>query len=322
MQNSDPFWQLKSPRAWRGAMDPSSSTRRSHDAPLLMHAASSSSTGAAPTSLVAAPTSQPVQLTSRASDEACAESSLHIVSAMPSTAARLRRPAARQNWAVPSQSPVSSPHPAQDAQQSPLVRFASGDLPDSGLLPILREATPCNLEVTSGGGVPAARAIPTYLLTLDLCFAASFSVCAQWMTLGTAHNASTVNVVQFFLIFLPIGRLWDHANALFNRFDAEDIGARRRLTLALTLTLLLPDDSPRSNASSRARSLGGRNYADDGASRTPHTASLAASALLRRRAPSPLLRLSVRCGRACAGRRHDRHCQCARLLLRRARSSS
>eukprot|EP00966_Prymnesium_polylepis_P212850 4929379-Prymnesium_polylepis.1 len=60
-----------------------------------------------------------------------------------------------------------------------------------------------------------------YMLTLDLAFAATFSVCAQWMQLGGAENRNAVT--NFFLLFLAIARLWDHANALFNRFDVEDL---------------------------------------------------------------------------------------------------
>ena len=62
------------------------------------------------------------------------------------------------------------------------------------------------------------------MLTLDLAFAAAFSVCAQWMKLEPSGNgASSAAVGRFFLLFLPLARLWDHANHLFNRFDSEDI---------------------------------------------------------------------------------------------------
>ena len=63
-----------------------------------------------------------------------------------------------------------------------------------------------------------------YMYTLDLCYAAAFTVCAEWMRLGgQGHGASDVCVARFFLLFLPLARLWDHTNALFNRFDMEDI---------------------------------------------------------------------------------------------------
>ena len=60
------------------------------------------------------------------------------------------------------------------------------------------------------------------MYTLDLCFAASFTVCAEWMKLEpSGHGASSSAVGRFFLLFFPLARLWDHANSLFNRFDVR-----------------------------------------------------------------------------------------------------
>ncbi|KAL1511428.1 hypothetical protein AB1Y20_006227 [Prymnesium parvum] len=59
-----------------------------------------------------------------------------------------------------------------------------------------------------------------YMYTLDLAFAALFAVCSDWITLG---GAESFHVLLFFVLFLPLARLWDHCNALFNRFDVEDL---------------------------------------------------------------------------------------------------
>ena len=46
--------------------------------------------------------------------------------------------------------------------------------------------------------------IPLYMLCLDLAFAASWSVAAQWITYGEADA-----VPRYFLIFVPIAWVWD-----------------------------------------------------------------------------------------------------------------
>ena len=60
--------------------------------------------------------------------------------------------------------------------------------------------------------------IPLYMLCLDLAFAASWSVAAQWITYG-----DEAAVPRYFLIFVPIAWVWDQTNRVFNRFDTKDI---------------------------------------------------------------------------------------------------
>ena len=73
------------------------------------------------------------------------------------------------------------------------------------------------------------------MYTLDLCFAASFTVCAEWMKLEpSGHGASSSAVGRFFLLFLPLARLWDHTNSLFNRFDVRIKAHRHQTPLAYT----------------------------------------------------------------------------------------
>ena len=81
----------------------------------------------------------------------------------------------------------------------------------------------------------ATRLVPMYMYTLDLCFAASFTVCAEWMKLeGSGHGASSSAVGRFFLLFLPLARQWDHTNCLFNRFDVEDAVSEGVVVLMMT----------------------------------------------------------------------------------------
>jgi hypothetical protein len=139
-----------------------------------------------------------------------------IVVNRPSTACRLRRPKARQSWVMALDDSQASPlSAAQPLHSSPLAQSSSS----ATCLSPQALAASAELQAPS-----SARQIPMYMYTLDLCYAAAFTVCAEWMRLGgQGHGASDVCVARFFLLFLPLARLWDHTNALFNRFDMEDI---------------------------------------------------------------------------------------------------
>ena len=125
---------------------------------------------------------------------------------------RLRQPTARQAWVLSSPTPISDailPSPASSIH----LPFSSALLDTS-----------MRSEAASEALQKPPRAIPMYMHALDLAFAAAFTVCADWMKLATdGHGSSSTAVLHFFTLFLPLARLWDHANALFNRFDAEDV---------------------------------------------------------------------------------------------------
>lgn len=168
------------------------------------------------------------------------------VTRRPSTATRLLRPKARQSWA---RSPLPSPVESLCVSGS----ASEGELP------------PLALPAAAAAHAPDdSRRVPMYMYTLDLAFAAAFTVCAgrrhrrpclpshrpterpspptaEWIKLsadepavwssppGGARTVSPlVAVARFFLLFLPLARLWDHTNSLFNRFDAEDLVTGRR----------------------------------------------------------------------------------------------
>ncbi|KAL1527591.1 hypothetical protein AB1Y20_008978 [Prymnesium parvum] len=71
--------------------------------------------------------------------------------------------------------------------------------------------------VNSADGV--RRAIPAYMLCVDLVFAAAFNSLSQMLV-------ADLRQFHFFCaLFLPIWWLWQHLNYLFNRFDPEDISS-------------------------------------------------------------------------------------------------
>ena len=69
--------------------------------------------------------------------------------------------------------------------------------------------------VNSAEGIK--RAIPAYMLCLDLVFAASFNLISDMLVPGLDHFH------YFYALFIPIWGLWQHLIYLFNRFDPEDV---------------------------------------------------------------------------------------------------
>lgn len=76
--------------------------------------------------------------------------------------------------------------------------------------------------------------IPLYMLCLDLAFAASWSVAAQWITYG-----DDAAVPRYFLIFVPIAWVWDQTNRVFNRFDTKDIVSEVVVVFIMILAMVI-----------------------------------------------------------------------------------
>jgi len=67
----------------------------------------------------------------------------------------------------------------------------------------------------------AAPVVPLYMVCLDLAYAAAFDICTS--ALKYTDMEDTDSAMRFFMVFLPVAWLWDHANRFFNRFDQEDL---------------------------------------------------------------------------------------------------